>query len=283
MKVYFLQTAALLLFIGFILQSASSGRAANGGIDATGSPIGGSCGNNYCHGTGGGNATFTNPTVAVQIKDAAGSLVTSYLPDSIYTIELTVTSGGSPAGFGVQAVFLDTSNNKAGDFLAATSANTQISTVSSGIQYLEQNAIHPSGFFSGTWKAPSSGAANVTLYARGLAVNNSGDYSGDQATPSVQTTLAESIATPIRKVNAREATVELFPIPNNGTFYMTNKGASEEISIRIFDMLGAEVYSESAFIEKTNQHRIHLNGLKGIYSVQIKRATGFETKLIQIK
>ncbi|MDC0230461.1 T9SS type A sorting domain-containing protein [Aureispira] len=282
MKVYFLHSLILFLFIGLILQSASSGRAANGEIDATGSPLGqGDCGNAYCHG---GNTTFTNPTVAVQIKDVSGTVITSYIPDSVYTFELTVTSGGSPAGFGVQSVFLDSLNNRAGDFLAVTTANTQISTVSSGVQYLEQNGISASGFFSGTWKAPSAGAGNVKLYARGLAVNNSGDYSGDQATPSVQTTLAESSVTSIRKVNSVEATFEIFPIPNNGTFYITNKGASEDISIRIFDMLGAEVYSESVFIEKINQHSIHVNGLiKGVYSVQIKRFDSLESKRIQIK
>ncbi len=285
MKVNFLHTLALFLFIGLILQSASSGRAANGEIDATGSPLGqGDCGNVYCHGTGGGNATFTNPTVAVQIKDASGAVITSYIPDSVYTVELTVTSGGSPAGFGVQSVFLDSLNNKAGDFLSATTANTQISTVSSGVQYLEQNGMSTSGFFSGTWKAPSSGTGNVMLYARGLAVNNSSDYSGDKATPSVLTILTESTVTYIPKVNSMETTFDIFPVPNNGTFYIRNKGASEEISIRIFDISGAEVYSESVFIEKTNQHSIHVNGLiKGLYSAQIKRFDSLESKLIQIK
>ncbi|MCH2023942.1 MAG: T9SS type A sorting domain-containing protein [Saprospiraceae bacterium] len=285
MKVYFLHTLALFLFIGLILQSASSGRAANGEMDATGSPLGqGDCGNGYCHGAGGGNATFTNPTVSVQIKDISGTVITSYIPDSVYTFELTVTSGGSPAGFGVQSVVLDSLNNRAGDLISVTTPNTQISTVSSGVQYLEQNSISTSGFFSGTWKAPSSGTGNVMVYARGLAVNNSGNYTGDQATPSVQIILAESTLTSIEKVNSVEATFEIFPIPNDGTFYIANKGMSEDISIRIFDMLGIEVYSESVFIEKANQHRIHVHGLlKGVYSVQIKRFDSLESKLIQIK
>ena len=285
MKVNFLYAFSLFFFIGLILQSASSGRAANGEIDATGSPLGqGGCGNVYCHGAGGGNATFTNPTVSVQIKDASGAVISSYIPDSVYTFELTVTSGGSPAGFGVQSVVLDSSNNRAGDFLSVTTANTQISTVSSGVQYLEQNGISTSGFFSGSWKAPSSGTGNVMVYARGLAVNNSGNYTGDQSTPSVQNILAESTLTSIQKVKSRETTFEIFPIPNDGKFYIANKGIPADISIRIFDMLGAQVYSESVFIARGNQHSIYVNGLlKGVYSVQIKRFDSIESKLIQIK
>ena len=101
MKVYFLHTLTLFLFIGLILQSASSGRAANGEIDATGSPLGqGDCGNGYCHGAGGGNATFTNPTVAVQIKDVSGTVITSTSTATTNTTTGSAVSGSTTSGSG---------------------------------------------------------------------------------------------------------------------------------------------------------------------------------------
>ncbi len=171
----------------------SNGAAQMGLGDRTGSPIGGpsaSCAN--CHGGG-----AFSPSISINILDANQDEVTSYIPGDTYTIEYTVTAGsGSPAGYGMQGVTIDASNDAAGNLTSVSTPNTQI-TASAGFQYLEHSSISVNGVFSANWTAPTAGTGLVTIHARGLAVNGNGGTSGDQASASVSAGLTEAVMTTI--------------------------------------------------------------------------------------
>lgn len=163
----------------------SAGAAAMGLGDRTGGPLSGGAGCMGCHGSG----TFA-PSISLTVLDAGLNQVTGYTPGDTYTIQYNVTSTGSPAGFGMQSVALDASNGAAGTLNAPGTANTQIVPIA-GVEYLEHNGISPTGIFEVNWVAPIIGTGNVSFFARGLAVNGSGNNSGDNATAAFSMTLTE--------------------------------------------------------------------------------------------
>ena len=171
----------------------SNGAAAMGLGDRTGSPISGagsSCAN--CHSGG----SF-NPTISIDVKDAGLNSVTSYIPGDTYTIEYNVIAGsGSPSGYGMQAVTLNSSNGAAGNIFSPSSPNTQVTSFG-GVQYLEHQSVSSTGTFQTSWTAPLAGTGAVSIYARGLAVNGNGGTSGDDASTSVLLGLTEVVPTTI--------------------------------------------------------------------------------------
>ena len=109
------------------------------------------------------------------------------------TLEFNVSSGGNPNGYGMQAVLLDASNANAGNLLTTTTANTQLSTISNGREFVEHQGRSTTGMFIATWEAPAAGTGDVLVYSIGIAVNGAGT-SGDNTSPTVQTVLSESPA-----------------------------------------------------------------------------------------
>lgn len=168
----------------------SSGGRAAGGQDRTGSPISsGTC--SACHGGG----TF-NPSILVEVKDAGGQVVTQYQGGQTYTVEYTVSNlVGSPTGFGFQSSALLSNNSQAGNFVAGTTSNTQVSTLN-GRQYPEQQGLSASGFWSFDWTAPPAGSGTVNFYSVGMACNGGG-VGGDQVTASQNQQLTELTVTTI--------------------------------------------------------------------------------------
>ncbi|WMX12585.1 MULTISPECIES: choice-of-anchor V domain-containing protein [unclassified Aureispira] len=268
-----------VLFFGvaclFILQSASGGRAAIGGQDRTGAP--GALGTNCtaCHAN---NGAFSNPQINITVSDASGTAVTSYVPGDTYTISFNVTSGGTPSGYGMQAVILDAANANAGDFLTTTTSNTQLSSISNGREFVEHQGRSGTGVFTATWEAPATGTGAVTVYGIGMAVNGSGT-AGDNTSPTEQVVLSESTVSPVNDLNREEASFDIFPIPNDGSFVFTNKGESGPITIQVYNMEGRSVYSENVILNHGVSHSIYCKNLvSGIYVVEMQ---GVKTRQTQ--
>lgn len=169
----------------------SGGAAANGLGDRTGSPnSSATCAS--CHSGG----SF-NPTMTIEVKDALSNPVTSYIPGNTYTVEYTVVAGsGTPQGYGMQSVILNSSNTNSGNMVTANTTNSQI-TNAGGFQYLEHQGFQAGGFFSVDWTAPSAGTGPVSIFGISLAVNGSGNTAGDQVTPTQVFSLTESVPTTI--------------------------------------------------------------------------------------
>jgi hypothetical protein len=267
-----------VLFIGitflFVLQSASGGRAALGGQDRTGAP--GALGNcTACHAN---NGSFSNPQMGIIIKDATGTTVTSYVPGDSYTLEFSITSGGTPNGYGMQAVILDASNVNAGDMLSFSTANTQLSTIANGRQFVEHQGRSTSGMFTATWEAPVTGTGDVIIYGIGMAVNGSGTL-GDNTSPTAQVALSESPASSIDDLYRNMASFNIFPMPNNGAFNVTNKGETGAVTIEVYNLEGRSVYSENLVLDYNGSHMLYCKNLvPGIYVVEMQSEKTRETQ-----
>jgi len=259
-----------LLFGAFVLltlQSVSGGRAAVGGQDRTGSPgASGTC--TACHSSPG---AFSNPTINLTVTDGSSNVVTSYMPGQTYTLAFTVSSNGSPAGYGMQAVALDASNNNTGDMLVASTVNTQLSTIANGREFIEHQQASSTGAFTTTWTAPTAGTGTVSIYGVGIAINGT-STAGDNVSPSTTFTLTESLGSSISTVSETKVSYQVFPNPSNGNVNLVNKGDAGETTVRIIDMLGQTVYNNQLFFDTNEQYHLELNDLiKGIYLVQIQK------------
>ena len=201
----------LILFLN------SSGGAASGqGNGYTGAPIKGggkelTC--QTCHNGG----TF-NSSATLAVLDSLGTtVVTSYQPNRVYTLRLTITAGaGTPAAYGFQMIDLlksDTSNVKGFLPNASQAANINIATISNGRVYAEHSARLTSNIVNVKWKAPASGKGVVSFYAVGNAVNRGGSSGGDNGTSSETIDLRESTSA----VNelAAQVTIKIAPNPTD--------------------------------------------------------------------
>ena len=161
--------------------------AANMGLgDRTGGPLSNGASCMDCHGAG-----IFQPSIALTVLDAGLNQITEYIPGATYTIRYDVTSTGSPAGFGMQSVALNSTNGAAGTLNNIISANTQIVPLA-GKQYLDHDGISPTGVFELNWVAPAQGEGTVFFYARGMAVDGNSVTSGDIATNPYSLYLTEA-------------------------------------------------------------------------------------------
>lgn len=269
----------LMIGIGsmLLLQSVSGGRAALGAQDRTGSPIAnGTC--SACH--LGGSFSATSSAV---ITNSAGATVTSYIPGQTYTVTYTVTGTGA-SGYAMQAAFLNSSNNNAGDFLASTTSNTQLTTINgSGVEYLEHRGTQATGVFSATWKAPAAGTGTVTLYGIGLAVNGNGGTSGDQASPTIQVALTEDNNTSVNNIEEEVALFEIYPMPNRGNFMVKNNAKENAMTLEVINMIGKVVAVKQLNLAHNTSETMNFpNLIPGIYTVILKGETLHQTQQIII-
>ncbi|BDS11796.1 T9SS type A sorting domain-containing protein [Aureispira anguillae] len=259
------------LFVGatlmFMLQSVSGGPATYTGKDRTGSPgvLPSDC--TLCHPNQG---AFSNPQLEIIVKNNLGTVVSSYIPGNTYTLEFVVSSGGTPVGYGMQAVVLDSSNNNAGDMVLTSTPNTQLATLANGREFIEHDGTSLDGRFVTTWEAPMLGTGAVTIYGIGIAVDGV-STSGDNTSPTTQLVLTESFTNSVDLLDLETDNFDIFPIPNDGSFKVKNRGAAGAITIDVLDLQGRTVYSESAMVDGFGTHSIYCKNLiPGTYMITIK-------------
>jgi hypothetical protein len=275
-KINFL--VALMIGAGslLLLQSSSAGRAAVGGQDRTGSPIAnGTC--SACHSGG----SFS-PTSSAVITNASGAAVTAYIPGQTYTVTYTVTGTNVP-GYAMQASILDASFANAGDFLSATTANTQLSTAN-GVEYLEHQGVQSTGTFVATWEAPAAGTGTVTLYGAGLAVNSNGSTGGDQVTPAIEVTLTEDNSTNVSNIQDDALTVfEVYPMPSRGNFTIKNNHQATASMVQIVNMTGQIVAAKQVnLVQNAVQTMDFFHLVPGVYTVVLEGEQMRQTQQIVI-
>ena len=124
MKIKFLLLLSFALSIFLLFGSLNSGTAYGGIGDTTGSPLSTmTCSGGGCH----GGANY-GASVSISVLDDSGNVVSSYIPGQSYIVQLSISStSGSPAGYGAQAVVLDSLNNQAGTLDTVLTPNSRIS------------------------------------------------------------------------------------------------------------------------------------------------------------
>lgn len=161
----------LLISSSIFLISNSNGITTVRNEDRTGSPISiTAC--NQCH--SGGNFS---PTLEIKLKDLSGNLVSTYQPDSAYTIEFEF-GGNNAVRYGYQATALLIEDNTIAGSLEASNSDSKIVSLNN-IDYADHNGFVSSNTFILDWTAPSSGSGSVGFYASGIAADGNGFSSGD--------------------------------------------------------------------------------------------------------
>lgn len=273
MKLKILLYFAIIIVLTLALQSSQQGRAFIGGQDMTGAPgSNGTCG--ACHSS---NGMFGTPQVSIDVKDMNGTTVSSYIPGAIYDIEFTISAAGTPAGFGMQGVVLDSAASNIGDMLVLSSPNTRLVTLLNGREIIEQKSLHSTGVFGTTWQAPAAGSDSVTIYGIGLAANGS-FTSGDNISGTARYGLSEAIVNTVNFVEGDVNQYKVYPIPNNGDFYIHYKGINGVKEVKMIDVHGVTKYQNKLDFYNSRDVFIQTNALKsGVYFLEIKGSQGVQT------
>lgn len=195
--------------LGYITLSSRSGGAGTvANSEAAGTPGASTCMN--CH-LGG---TF-NPTTTINIKNSAGTSVTTVQSDSVYDVSVTiVAASGTPAAYGFQAIFLENLNNtNIGTFQNLGTGQTT-KTFANGRVAVEHNTPSTSNTFSFKWKAPSvTVSQTATLYTYAMCVNLNSNGTGDSGDAhTYQVTVEPSLPSGIIQ-NVSQVEMTLFPNP----------------------------------------------------------------------
>ena len=209
-----------ILLAATVFLANSGGRAADARAGNTGAPGDQSSGGNpvtcqFCH-----NSATIQILTNIQLLDANGMEVTTYIPGQTYRLRTTVSpTRGNPTGYGYQLIPILDRNNTDAKGLQNPASNVKIVTVpSSGRTYAEHNGISNSPVFEVDWTAPAAGSGAVSFYAAANGVNRNGGSSGDGAA-SARLTIEESLGTATR-VESAQYSYSVFPNPAADLLYV---------------------------------------------------------------
>jgi hypothetical protein len=241
MKTNFLLILVMAAFGYITLSSRSGGAGSVANSEAAGTPGASTCMN--CH-LGG---TF-NPTTTINIKNSAGTSVTTVQSDSVYDVSVTiVAASGTPAAYGFQAIFLENLNNtNIGTFQNLGTGQTT-KTFANGRVAVEHNTPSTSNTFSFKWKAPSvTVSQTATLYTYAMCVNLNNNGTGDSGDAhTYQVTVEPSLPSGIIQ-NDSQVEMTLFPNPvvNEANVSVTLQKESQ-LQLSVFSVDGKIIRTQS--------------------------------------
>jgi len=239
-----------------------NGAAFNGQGDRTGSPIAqGTCGSIGCH--SGGNF---NPVTTIQLLDTANNPVKIYKPGAVYTFKIAVSGTGSKQ-YGFQATALTDSNSNAGVFsaLPSTVRSVKVSTHT----VVEHKVPSTPGVWSFKWTAPITKSGGINFYACGLATNQNGNNSGDQADTSY---LKLDVLTAVLDKGDQIFDVDLINRENQQVELNIKTDRSLKLSLEIVNYMGEVFLKRDAYINSGGSvETLDIKKLtNGIYFICIK-------------
>lgn len=123
--------------------------------------------------------------------------------------------------------------------------------------------------------------ASITVSTAGIYTVTVTDDEGCQQTDEVEVTILSSVA----DLNALEASLNIFPNPNNGSFNLTySLKEAQEVNLFVVDVTGKVVYTESVLATAgENNSQLNLNLAGGVYFVRLQTADGAVNSRIAIR
>jgi len=215
---------------------------------------------NGCHNPSG---SFV-PQIGLEVKDALGQVVTSYIPGAQYDVKVSVSGTNSPKAFGFQMTSLaDNGNADMGVWSSLGQRVRQVTLI--GRKYLVQSSPKVDGIFTTKWTAPTEDKGNISFYFAGLAVNLSGNTSGDNhVTGKVTLSSAQTSSTQNPTVNQSL----LYPNPTKD--YLTISSDQDIKTLSFYNISGKKV----AAMDNLNS-RIDISSFpQGVYFVNAMSAEG---------
>ncbi|MFK7971965.1 MAG: choice-of-anchor V domain-containing protein [Bacteroidia bacterium] len=268
------KTLLLVLTISFFgsmaVISRSGGLGAVGGQIRTLSPAHpGQCAN--CHAGGAGTGGM-----AISVVDGANNVVTSYAPNTNYTIIVGINNTIASIG-GFQIECLDGLNAKAGTFAAGI--GSQLTTINPyevvehatpgtfAVMPLVGNSVG----WQFSWTSPATAGASLTFYAVGNAANGNGNTGGDHgyATSYGLSSLPVTF-TSVEAFNFNNEVELLWTVEEQeeSGIYLIERAGKDGV----FEMIGEKVQTEdvsyrfrdaSAPLGQALQYRIRQTSLSG--------------------
>ncbi len=237
-------------------------------LDRTASPLSpGPC--QECH----SNGNF-NPTVDIKLI-SGGVPVTSYIPGTVYILQVVINANQNAQQFGFQAVALHgAANLQAGSFQNPP-LGIAIRTVNNR-SYPEHKFPSLQDTFRLEWLAPAGGTGNVKIYAAGVASNANGNSGGDGAAFS-NITIEEDGASSLE--NSRPTGFKILAlIPGQ---FIDLQLPDQQGVVTLVDLQGRLVNTKSH--QGTDRMSMDLNTLiPGIYLLHWRGPSGMWTEKILI-
>lgn len=256
-------------------------------LNSSGAPAGrtGAPGELNCTACHAGSVQNGNAINSVTLINGAGQEVTSFFPDSVYTVRFNISQAASKRGF--QLVALNVIGNTQAGVITGNAAGGTIRVTSGGKQYI--NHIGSStGFTAGwtfTWQAPAD-VENVRFYAASNVTNNNGGDSGDQIFTS-QHNFSKDATASIQQ----NAPIDGFTVAHqasiNALVLNFNANQAGNGHLNLIDMQGKSVFNTQLGAIKSGQQKEtvllpkELNS--GIYFVHLFVDNHSVTKKIQIQ
>ncbi|TAH41094.1 MAG: T9SS type A sorting domain-containing protein [Bacteroidetes bacterium] len=129
------------------------------------------------------------------------------------------------------------------------------------------------GFSSYLWSTGAS-SQTVTISSTSSVFVTATDANGCKASDTVFV----NVLVGIDDINS-EVKVEVFPNPSTGKFEISLDKANTVLSLRVFDLLGKEVFSDFTTKESAHRHSLDLSSAtKGSYFLRLQFQDGFVTK-----
>lgn len=171
-----LYTSLILIATAFFFMSNSGGRGAIGNEAVTGAPgeTGRTCASSNCHDDG----QFDTAVTLELLSPTNGSSKDAYKLGRDYTARLTISSAGTPGGYGFQMVALNGAGESVGEWTSSTGSRV---VDLNNRSYIEQSTVISDPVIEFNWLSPSEDQGEVTFYVSANSVNGNGSPSGDGA------------------------------------------------------------------------------------------------------
>lgn len=262
MKLRILYTLFILAGTVFLFQSNSSGAAEIQGVDRTGSPLSpAAC--VACHSAG----TFS-AGIEVEVLDG-GIAVNTYEAGQTYTLKVTATHSGFPAGFGFQAIGLKNSDDSQAGNFGTPPSGIQLTTLAGG-QYAEQSSRSNSNVFEIDWEAPEAGSGDVDFYAAVVVADGMNGSGGDGAAFLTSPVTLTEVVSSTADVDGLLADMTIFPNPVSDQFQLLlNSKENANYQLIIANMQGQQLLSQQVALTAGEQSQtIDISTLsKGVYTL----------------
>ncbi len=247
MKNNYLYLIATACLVAIISLGNSGGRATTADAGNCGAPGDATTTCITCH----GNNPNIEVSLDISITDGDNNPIDKYVPGTTYQGSVTLNVlQGNPAAHGFQIVALAAALNADGpsvNTFDSPSANTQITTTSSGRQYAEHNGPSSNdNVFRFTWTAPEANTGPVTFYSCGNGVNLNGSTGGDNAACNT----LELLERPVSITNLGQDTeLKVAPNPVGDQLNLTVSGSLQgNYTARMFDVSGKQFLSREVVL-----------------------------------
>lgn len=247
-------------------------------VARTGAPNETKCSASGCHTSSSGGTG----NISVSFSDAGNM----YVPDSIYTLTVTVTDPVA-LKYGFEITALTTSNQAGGTLMKVSGdVNTSVQTITtgglSGRIYIGHNNASTVNSWTVLWQAPSAGIGDVKFYYTGIGANSNNSASGDKFYEGNSTITFGGLD--ITKTVLMSDIGLQNPTSNslNLNYTLTN---TTDVNIELYDMSGRKVMDiEHAQVEAGKHNVVKpLNGLaSGLYMVKFNAGNVSQTSKVLV-